>query len=336
MAALLATLLAHDTAKATLERALTNDRVHHAYLFDGADGVGKEVAALGLAQALVCERRPPRGPTACGECSACLRTVVKAGSKRPVHPDVVILERGLYSPEQIGRRTPETQDLSIDQVRTLVLAHAAFPPHEGKARVYIVRRAEELSISAANALLKTLEEPPSRTHFILLSSRSESLLSTIRSRTQRVRFGRLPDAVVARLLVHAGTSESEAKKVAALAHGSMSEAVVLADPEATSRRDEVVRTLMAALDGDDGGRLGRVLEVAEEAKKQKDMLDTHFAALAQRLADDACREVRSGGSGATPAARYESVLTAMRQLDGNAAAQLVTEALLLQMSTVRG
>ena len=100
----------------------------------------------------------------------------------------------------VGRRAPETQHLSIDQVRALVLARAAFPPLEGRAKVFIVRRAEELSSAAANALLKTLEEPGPRTHFVLLSAVADSLLPTIRSRTQRVRFGPLPDEVVAELL----------------------------------------------------------------------------------------------------------------------------------------
>jgi DNA polymerase-3 subunit delta' len=329
--AILATLLAQDTAKATLMRALERARVHHAYLFDGPEGVGKELAALGLAQALVCERRPESGvgaDRACGECSACTRVAIRPGSARPLHPDVVILERGLYSPEQIGRRTPETQDLSIDQIRTLVLARAAFPPHEGRARVFIVRRAEELSTGGANALLKTLEEPGDRTHFILLSARADSLLPTIRSRTQRVRFGRLPDAIVLQLLTLGGTPAAQAAAVSRLAHGSMEEAAMLADPEATAEREAFVTKALVALETKG---LGRILEVAEDAKKQKDALDLHLLALAHRLAEDACRDVRAGSSGVSAANRYQLVLGALGQLRGNAAAQLVAESLLIRM-----
>src|ERR1700722_14298198 len=179
--ALLSTVRAQPTAVDTLRRALAGERVHHAYLFDGPEGVGKERTALGLAQALVCERRSPGSADACGQCRACARAIPRPGEGRPLHPDVVVLERGLYDPVTIGRRTPETQDLSIDQVRVLVLARAAFPPLEGRAKVFIVRRAEELSSAAANALLKTLEEPGPRTHFVLLSSVADSLLPTIRS-----------------------------------------------------------------------------------------------------------------------------------------------------------
>ena len=327
-APILDTLLAQDTAKTTLERALASGRVHHAYLFDGPEGVGKERAALGLAQALVCEVREPNGVAACGKCSACMRVAIREGERRPVHPDVVVLERGLYPPEQIGRRSPETQDLSIDQVRTLVLSRAAFAPHEGKARVFILRRAEELSTGAANALLKTLEEPGQRTHFILLSSRADTLLSTIRSRAQRVRFGPLPESVVERLLVSGGTAEPEAKAAAKLSRGSMAIATELADPEATQEREAFVTEALAALVG---SSLGPVLALAEEAKKRKDGLDLTLAALAQRLAEKARAAALEGGDPVPGALRYQMALKAMSQLDGNASAQLVVESMLVQM-----
>ncbi len=327
-APILSTLLAQDAAKATLERALQRGRVHHAYLFDGPSGVGKERAALGLAQALVCERRLANGASACGECSACVRVNIREGERRPPHPDVIVLERGLYLPEQIGRRTPETQDLSIDQVRTLVLARAAFAPHEGKARVFILRRAEELSTGAANALLKTLEEPGDRTHFVLLSSAADSLLPTIRSRTQRVRFGALPDAIVERILCGAGAKPEDARAVAKLAHGSMSEAASLADPEASAEREAFVKKALASLTA---RGIGPLLEVAEDAKKQKEALPLHLIAVGERLAEDARREALEGDPALRPANRHRHGLVARRQLDGNASAQLVIESMLIRM-----
>src|SRR5579863_8788111 len=238
MVALLATVRAQPTAVETLQRALGSGRVHHAYLFDGPDGVGKERTAFGLAQALVCERRAEGSAEACGACKACARSVPRAGERRPVHPDVVVIERALYEAATIGRRSDETQDISVDQVRTLVLARSAFAPIEGRAKVFIVRRAEELSTSAANALLKNLEEPGARTHFVLLSATADSLLPTIQSRTQRIRFAALPDAVVTELLVERGTERARAAEIARLAGGSMALAGALGDPEASSRRDE--------------------------------------------------------------------------------------------------
>jgi DNA polymerase-3 subunit delta' len=327
---LLSTVLAQPTAVATLRRALATGRVHHAYLFDGPNGVGKERTAFGLAQALVCERRPAGESNACGECSACMRSVPRAGETRPLHPDVVVLARGLYDPATIGRRTQETQDISIDQVRTLVLARAAFAPHEGRAKVFVVRCAEDLSISAANALLKTLEEPGARTHFVLLSSTADALLPTIRSRTQRVRFGALPDAVVTELLTARGMDGALAAEIAALAGGSMTSATALGDPEASAEREQFVSRALQALQTRD---LGGSLALAEEAKKSdRATLVVHIQALAAALAAQA----RAFATGVdrradVAAARHALTLAALLQLDGNASSQLTVEAMLMKM-----
>jgi DNA polymerase-3 subunit delta' len=330
MTALLATVLAQKTAVQTVRRALASGRAHHAYLFDGPDGVGKERTAFGLAQALVCERRAAGSADACGECSACTRAVPRPGERRPLHPDVVVLERGLYDPATIGRRTPEAQDISIDQVRTLVLARAAFPPYEGRAKVFIVRRADELNPSAANALLKTLEEPGSRTHFVLLTSSGDALLPTIRSRTQRVRFGFLTDDVVSGLLVAEGVEGERAAELARLAGGSMATARILADPEASAQRQEFVARALAALDARD---LGLGLELAEEAKKlDKDSLAAYLDALAASFHAHAHATASAADRRATVAAeRHALAKDAIEQLGGNAAAQLTVEAMLIKM-----
>ncbi|HEX3772764.1 MAG TPA: DNA polymerase III subunit [Polyangiaceae bacterium] len=331
MPGLLSTLRAQATAVDTLRRALATDRVHHAYLFDGPNGVGKELAAFGLAQALVCERREPGNPSACGECRACVRAVPRPGEARPVHPDVVVLERGLYEPATIGRRTPETQDLSIDQVRTLVLARAAFPPHEGRAKVFIVRRAEEMNQAAANALLKTLEEPGPRTHFVLLSAVGDSLLPTIRSRTQRVRFGALPDDVVEGLLTERGVEGAAA--IARLAGGSMAVALDLGDPEATARREEFVGRALAAVEARDleGG-----LALAEEAKKVgKEASMLHLEALAAAFATRAREAASNAGRAADVATlRHGLALAAVEQIDANASTQLAMEAMFIRLRAV--
>jgi len=329
-AALLGTVRAQPTAVATLRRALAGDRVHHAYLFDGPEGVGKERAAFGLAQGLVCEKRAPGDPDACGICSACTRALPREGQARPVHPDVAVLERGLYEPAMIGRRTPETQDLSIDQVRTVVLARAAFPPHEGRAKVFIVRRAEELSIPAANALLKTLEEPGARTHFILLSATPDALLPTIRSRTQRVRFAALPESVVVELLVERGTDTGRAEAIARLSGGSMAMAAALADPEASEQREQFVTRALKALGSPD---LGDALDLAAETKgRDKDVVSRQLEALSAALATEARATAASPDRRAdVAAARHGLAIAAVAQLEGNAAAQLALEAMLIRM-----
>jgi DNA polymerase-3 subunit delta' len=340
---LLARVRAQETALRTIDHALTTGRVHHAYLFAGPDGVGKELAAFGLAQALVCERRggaeaglfgAATAPQvrACGACSACARAVPRADTRRPVHPDVVVIERGLYAPQTLGRRTAETQDISIDQIRILVLARSAFAPHEGRAKVFIVRRAEELSVSAANALLKTLEEPGDRTHFILLSSQPEALLPTILSRTQRVRFAPLPDDVVAELLVAGGIDAARAGEITRLAGGSVSAGMLLCDPEESDARERFVDSAIAATVSPG---IEPVLALAESAKKDKDRLAGNVAALASALALRAAVAAREGRPEAEAlATRGRFALSALEHLAANGAAQLVIEAMLMRMRAV--
>jgi DNA polymerase-3 subunit delta' len=332
----LSSVRGQPTAIETLRRALATERVHHAYLFDGPDGVGKERTAFGLAQALVCELRAPGGRDACGTCSACVRALPRPGEARPVHPDVAVIERGLYDPAALGRRSPETQDISIDQVRAIVLARAAFAPHEGRAKVFVVRRAEELSTSAANALLKTLEEPGPRTHFVLLSSVADTLLPTIRSRTQRLRFGALPDPVVADLLTDRGVERPRATEIARLAGGSIATALALADPESSARREEFVSRAMSALHAREAGE---AYDLAEEAKKgDKASLVGQLGALAAALGAEAREAVDAPSSppraADVAATRHALALAAIQQLDGNASVQLTMEAMLLKMRSV--
>src|SRR5437868_14065518 len=100
-------ILGQAAATETLERALRTGKVHHAYRFEGPSGVGKELTAFAFAQALVCTTPPPSGVVyqACGTCSACTRAVTLSGEapRVPLHPDVVVLERGLYSAESLRR-----------------------------------------------------------------------------------------------------------------------------------------------------------------------------------------------------------------------------------------
>ncbi len=321
-------VLAQDAAITTLRRGLAAGRVHHALLFDGPAGVGKELAAFGLAQALVCERREAGSDRACAACSACRRAMPPADPRGlPLHPDVVLLERGLHEPARIGRRTPETQEISIDQVRALVLARAAFGPHEGRAKVFVIRRAEELSISAANALLKTLEEPGDRTHFVMLTENRDWLMPTILSRTQRVRFGHLPDAVVERLLAGRGVASADAKEAARLAAGSFEAALALVDEQALADKRAFVESALAALDAP---TTQGAVDLAEAEKKDKRALAEKLGALASALHARSVAALASDPTAraADVAARQHAlVLDAMVRLERNASPQLVVESL---------
>jgi DNA polymerase-3 subunit delta' len=180
------TLAGQDRVVATLQRAIARGRVPHALLFSGPPGAPLGDAALALAAALNCQTAPPgdrrlraegalaeeaEGLGGCGQCVSCEK--IAAG----IHPDVVTLVR-----EGAANIVP------IERVREQVIARVALPPHEAEVRVFVVEEATAMAPPAANALLKTLEEPPSRTLFVLCTTAPEQLLPTIRSRCQRVRF----------------------------------------------------------------------------------------------------------------------------------------------------
>jgi len=316
-------VLGQESAVATLERALVVGRVHHAYRFEGPAGVGKELAAFALAQALVCESG---GPKACGRCGACHRAVTLSSDdpRVPLHPDVVLLGRGLYR-GLLGSSSTEATGISVEQVRRIVLARVGFPPHEGRALVFIVREADEITVQAANALLKTLEEPHERTHFVLLTSRPSRLLDTIRSRSLPVRFGPLPDRIVAGILERRGVDPA----VAPLAQGSASLALELGDPEAREERDAFVSGALAALSAAD---LAPSLKLAEGQKGDRDGLKASLAFFAQALAAEARRLVPTSPEDALRrAVQHRTILEAMRDVERNVQPALALEAMFVRL-----
>jgi len=161
-------ILGQERVVAQLRRAIERDRVPHAYLFSGPRGAPLYDTAIALAMALCCQRARGEG---CGECDACAKIATA------IHPDVVTLVR-----------EGAAQIVPIENIRNQVIARMGMPPHEGEVRVFIIEEATSLAPPAANALLKTLEEPPARTLFVMCTTAPEQLLPTIRSRCQRVRF----------------------------------------------------------------------------------------------------------------------------------------------------
>jgi DNA polymerase-3 subunit delta' len=199
---------AQGRALAVLKAALTQGRVAHAYLFTGPDGVGKSMAATWFAGALFCAGE---GVEPCGECPGCRKTL------GGMHADLHRLET-----EGAGRR------VRIDAVRLVTKAlHMA--AYEGGYRVVIIREADRLNEESANALLKTLEEPPERTVIVLVTSLPAVLPDTIRSRCQLTRFVPLPRDLCAELLTARGVDPLDAKVAAALAEGSVGHALELAE-----------------------------------------------------------------------------------------------------------
>jgi DNA polymerase-3 subunit delta' len=222
----LAGIRGQDRARELLTRSLASGKLPHAYQFDGPAGVGKCTTAVALAAALNCERQP--GAAVC-DCLPCEKITLG------VHPDLLRL-----GPEGKGGF------IKIEQIREL-LATLAFPPHEGRARLVIVEDADRMNPAAANAFLKTLEEPPARTHIVLTTTAPDRLLDTIRSRCQRVRFAALSTENVAAILRAGGAEPAAALAAAALAGGSVERAGDLADGERLTSQWQRARQVVVAV-----------------------------------------------------------------------------------------
>src|SRR2546421_9743273 len=174
-----------------LRRLIAADRVPRSFLFAGDDGVGKRQFALELAKAFVCKE--PVGGEACDACAACRRAGVFAFPKaddKDAHKKVILSEY-----PDIGTVIPYNRNILVDAIRDLE-REANFLPFEGSARLFVIDEADKMNDAATNALLKTLEEPPPTTYLFLITSRPDSLLPTIRSRCQTLRFAPVETAEI--------------------------------------------------------------------------------------------------------------------------------------------
>ena len=234
-------ILGHDRQKKILTRALETGHLAHAYLFAGPDGVGKRLAALALARALFCRTRQ-----GCGQCPACRKM------EHRNHPDLHFIEA-------------DGASIKIEQVRTLQ-RELQFKPLEADCKVALIDHAELMTAAAANALLKTLEEPPGSAFLVLLSSRPQMLLETIRSRCQLLRFARHPqERLQAVLEQKLGMESAQAHILAALSEGSFRKAFGKDKELYLEKRRDLLKTLT----GLSSGSILPVLEFAENLAAEK-------------------------------------------------------------------
>jgi DNA polymerase-3 subunit delta' len=223
------TLIGHQWAVRMLDAHIMQDALKHAYLITGPDSIGKRTLAMQFAQAVNCSDYS-QGGEVCGQCRACLLT------PKGTFPDLhwVASER-------------EGDVLKVDQVRQLQ-RQLALAPFEGRYRVAVLPRFQEASESAANALLKTLEEPPPQVILLLTAHSRESLLPTIVSRCEVLDLRPVALQVLEEALLAHGAEAQQAHLLASLAGGRPGWALrMLSDPSALEQRHQLMAELSSIL-----------------------------------------------------------------------------------------
>jgi len=224
-------LVGQDRVAGYLRAAVAHGSASQAYLFVGPKGSGKLTAAIALACAFICD------DLGCGACPACTRV------RRGAHPDVRVVE-------PLGAST-----YLVEQVRDELVPDMWLAPADGHAKVYILKHAEALGDSSANAFLKTLEEPPSSVHIVLLTDDYDAVLPTIVSRCQVVRFAlSSPSRAVALLAERTGAGEDEARAALAASSGILPRALeFLRNPQRKEGRAAMLSVMrdLPVMDGRD-------------------------------------------------------------------------------------
>jgi DNA polymerase-3 subunit delta' len=233
-------VVGHRRLLSLLSQAISRQSLTPSLILSGPDGVGKRLTAISIAQALNCTTvaqgsltvaqgfSPAIPIDGCGTCAVCNRI------ERGTHPDVMTIEPG------------DTGTIKIEQVRAAI-DRANYRPFEGRRRVTIIEEADALVPAAQNALLKTLEEPLPASVFVLVTSRPDTLLPTVRSRCAHLRFGRLQVAEVASVLESTqGYSHTDALTAAAASDGSVRRALDLEADAFTEARSDAEGLLQSA------------------------------------------------------------------------------------------
>ena len=214
------TIIGHDNNLNSLRGAISSGKISHSHLFHGPKGVGKASVANAFAQIVLCKNRLAESVTSCGHCSSCQKMV--AGQ----HPDFFNIEM------EEGKTR-----ISIDQIRELG-AFLSLTPMESPWKVALIDDAAQMNAAAANALLKTLEEPPEQSILIINTYRPGALLPTIRSRCNKSRFSGLNrDALVAIVNKLVDTDRETIDNAVALAGGDVALTVSMCSSGVIKERD---------------------------------------------------------------------------------------------------
>ena len=247
-------ILGNDMVKEHFMKAIENHKISHAYILTGEAGMGRKSIARAFAMTLLCEKG---GSEPCMSCHSCKQ--ILAGS----HPDLIYLSH--EKPASIG----------VDDIREQVNDTIMIRPYSSYYKVYIIDEAEKMTVQAQNALLKTIEEPPSYAVMILITTNEEAFLPTILSRCVKLKLKPLRDTTVKAFLTeHLGIPEKDADIYAAFARGNLGRAIHIASSEEFKELYQKTMNLLHYVETVD---ISMLLECIREIKDQKfdleEMLD---------------------------------------------------------------
>ena len=285
-----------------LARAIARGTLPPSLIFAGPEGIGKRLTATALAQALNCDRpidSADGGRDACGECGACRRIA------RGVHADILVIEPG------------DSGNIKLDQVREAI-DRSAYRPFEGRRRLVVIDDADALMPEAQNALLKTLEEPPPASVFVLITNRPDVLLPTVRSRCQRLRFGPLTPGEVADVLIRDHeVAPADAHAAAAAADGSVGRALAGSAEDANDARDAAARLLQSAATSTDPRRRLDGAKALTGNAGDRDDLSRRLLAVSSLLRDMGLLLSRADDGALANADLKPQLQTLVRSFDGD-------------------
>ncbi|MEA3347175.1 MAG: DNA polymerase III subunit delta' [Candidatus Auribacterota bacterium] len=242
-------IVSHERQCGILYEAIDNSRLAHTYLFCGPDGVGKKLVAVWLAKVLNCMAENNRP---CNTCGICRR-----------------IEKGIYPDVKILKPRGKDRIINVESVGE-IQRFANQKAYESKIKVIIIDDAHRMREAASNKLLKTLEEPPAKTVLILITSRLDMLFATVISRCQTISFNLVPEAEIERYLVDAkGIEASEARVIASLSGGRISEAVKLLSDDLAEKRSEYINFMKSLLKGDAAAMFDIVKRLKEQFEEME-------------------------------------------------------------------
>lgn len=227
-------IVGHNKIINHLKNAIQMDKVSHAYIINGEENSGKKMIAEAFAMALQCEEN---GENPCGNCRSCRQAVDRN------QPDII------YIGEDDVLEDKKTKSISVDEIRTLLNNDIVIKPYSSKYKVYIVDNAEKMNVQAQNALLKTIEEPPSYGVIILLTTNADSFLPTILSRCILLNVKTVEEEEIKKhLMKKYQVPDYKAEICAAFAQGNVGKAIQLASSDSFNEMKSEVLSLVKRLE----------------------------------------------------------------------------------------